>query len=533
MSAQSFDFVALGSSPAGLGAAIVAHDRGLKAIVLEASDLLGGGTARSNGGLWIPLSTIQRELGFTDSCEDAIAYVEATSRGRHDPAKLAAFIDKGNEALTWFLDHTPLRILGGLNSDYYDSLPSARICRFLWPDTEGLTPLFAETGPYPDLAHIRPAASGKAVDGGTALIGALVAACNARGIPIVRNCRARHLHREGGRVTGVVTDDGRTFRAKKGVLIATGGYEFNADLVRAFVPYPDKVFAMTARSNRGDGHLMGMELGAAVAMMDCAIWMIGLKTPGEGNWGIAPPGEPLGGASFFALPGAIIVNAHGRRVANEGFYPGPPEALFPQTTDKRPGHANLPLFVLFNGDYLDRFGIGPVKPGTGTARTNAIPSWLQRGDTLAELAANAGIDAGALAETVAAYDRHAAEGHDPDFLRGADRANPIVRREREKTSPRVRYEDTSAYISGALAPLGDGPYFAAELGLATIGNRGGLVTDTAQRVLDWGGAAIPGLWAASNAAAQLAFGAGYTSGQSIAHSLVGGYIAGRSVADDG
>lgn len=535
---NQYDLICLGASPAGLTAAIVAHDKGLKPVVVEATDMLGGGTARSNGGMWIPLTRLQKALGFTDSREAVFEYIRATSLGRHDETKLGAYLDNGDTAIAYVNAHTPLKVVGSSGGDYFNHLAGSRIGRLVWPDLAGMEPLFKQTDRYPLLRKVRGPGAPMSVGGqegtdswggGTALIGGLVAGCIDRGIPILMNVRARRLLTRDGRVSGVAVEgDGglRELTARRAVLIATGGYEFNPELVRSFVPYPEHIFPMTAPGNRGDGHIMGMELGAATAMMDCAVWMAALHTPGDPDWGIAPKGTNLGGASFIAMPGMIFVNALGKRVCDEGFYPAAPRAIFTRAATKESEYANLPLFVILDQAARDRYGIGPLAPGDDGTR-----SWLIKADSLASLAEATGIDPVGLETTVKRYNKNVASNDDPDFGRGRQRANAIITRELAATAGRVHTEDNRSYIAGSLAPLQAPPYYAARLGLASIGNRGGLVTDIAQRVLDWHGKPIPGLLAGSNAAAQLAVGGGYSSGQSIGLSLVGGYIAGHTASN--
>ncbi|MCX5998667.1 MAG: FAD-binding protein, partial [Chloroflexi bacterium] len=87
------DLVAVGSSSGGLVAAMVAHDLGMSAVVLEKSDSLGGGTALSGGAIWIPFNKHMMRLGISDSRDETLEYVRRVSMGHHDEALLAAYLD--------------------------------------------------------------------------------------------------------------------------------------------------------------------------------------------------------------------------------------------------------------------------------------------------------------------------------------------------------------------------------------------------------------------------------------------------------
>ena len=78
---QEVDVIAVGSGGSGLTAALLAHDRGAKALVLERSDKVGGTTAVSGGGLWIPMNHLMAENGIDDSREEALTYCKRLTSG--------------------------------------------------------------------------------------------------------------------------------------------------------------------------------------------------------------------------------------------------------------------------------------------------------------------------------------------------------------------------------------------------------------------------------------------------------------------
>ena len=102
------DLVAMGASSGGLAAVIHGNDLGLRTLLLEKSDYLGGGTALSGGVFWVPFNHIMLEQGYDDSREEALLHIRTTSMGRHDEAVLHKFLDIGPEVIRYITEKTPL-----------------------------------------------------------------------------------------------------------------------------------------------------------------------------------------------------------------------------------------------------------------------------------------------------------------------------------------------------------------------------------------------------------------------------------------
>ncbi|GAG36986.1 unnamed protein product, partial [marine sediment metagenome] len=229
-----------------------------------------------------------------------------------------------------------------------------------------------------------------------------------RGINVLTGTRARQLIVQDGRVIGLRAErNGKDFflRGKKGVLLATGGFEWNNEMNKRFMNAP-ALSPFTPPSNEGDGHIMGMEVGAAVALMDHSIYQPTIYVEGEEN-----EGKPLYRGISYGYPGNIIVNRHGKRCCNESFYPDIGRALvaYDKVTSEL---ANVPMFWVADQEHTDRSGIGIL------ATITKNPDWLIRADTLQELAEKLGIPGDSLVETVDRFNTFAREGRDPDFHRG-------------------------------------------------------------------------------------------------------------------
>jgi len=512
------DFVSVGSSTGGLMAAIMGHNLGLKTVVLEKSSALGGGTALSGGVLWIPFNHHMLAAGIKDSREEALTHVRRISLGRHDEEQLATYLDTGPEVIKYVEEHTPLRLAIEDSPDYYADLPGGKPRgRQLYPDPAVMIPKLREAEKtYPILAKVRrdpvPFFLGMRDTWaeGRGIIAPLAMACADRGIEIMMETRAKKLIVKDGMVIGIHAVRGGEdvyVKGRKGVLLATGGFEWNNEMNRRFMnvsglkPY-------TPHYNEGDGQIMGMEVGAAVALMDHAIFQISLHVEGE-----QVEGKPFYRPFGFGVPGNIIVNKHGRRCCNESFYPDIGRAFL--VYDKVNSElANTPLYWIGDKTCTSRLGVNAL------AKVTSNNQWLVRANTLPELAVQLGIPADNLVETVNRFNASCREGRDPDFHRGettyqrwwGNRFDP-------KTTP-----------NPTLGPLETPPFSGVRLNLGCAGNLGGMVINKHAQVINNQGEVIPGLYGTSNCTALLSHGFTYTSGSCQGKSLIFGYIAARHMA---
>ena len=512
------DLVSVGSSMGGFTAAILGHDLGLKTVFLEKSGFLGGGTSLSGGLLWIPYNHHMLKAGISDSREDALTHIRRISLGRHDEDQVAAYLDHGPEVIRYLEDHTPLKLTIESSPDYYADLPGGKARgRQLYPDPALMIPMLKEAEKtQPILAKVRrdpvPFFLGlrDVWAEGRGLIAPLALACVERGINILLNTRARQLIVNDGRVIGLRAEhEGRDLfiRARKGVLLATGGFEWNDEMNRRFMNCCT-LSALTPNSNEGDGHIMGMEVGAALALMDHSIYQPTIHVEGE-----EVEGKPFYRPIAYGYPGNIIVNRHGKRCCNESFYPDIGRAFF--SYEKVNSElANAPLFWIADKACASKLGISAM------AKITKRPDWLHKADTLPELAGKLGIPADILVETVDRFNSFAREGHDPDFHRGETTY--------QKWWGKRIYPDKES--NPTLGPLEAPPFYGCTLYVGSVGNLGGLVINKDAQVTDAEGESIPGLYGTSNTTALLSHGFAYTSGACQAKSMIFGYIAARHMA---
>jgi 3-oxosteroid 1-dehydrogenase len=532
---RSVDVIVLGTGAAGLAAAIAAHDGGAEVLVLEKADLIGGTTGVSGGMPWVPCNRHLADVGVADSREEALAYIGRLTLGREpDPALIERYVDEAAGVIDYLEHHTPLRLSAPPSfSDYFADQVGGKPCgRSLEPDpfdarselgdwaprlrTSPFMPrlTMAEGGKFQmgepvDLSIIgeREAADIRVLGGG--LVAALFKGLLDRGIETLTRTRAIELVVHDGAVTGVVafSPEGRLhLGARRGVVLACGGFEWNEDMVKAFVGRP--VVALSPPYNEGDGHRMAMRVGAELGNM-YSVW---------GQPAVVDPSVTYEGRTLYQfevlrnLAGTVMVNRHGERFTNEGVaYNDMTKAFgaFDPVTIDYPNRS--PAWLIFDDDFRQRWPIMSILPGSPT------PDWLPHAPTLKELAAQIDIDGGALEQTIATWNTYAAKGEDPEFHRGT-----------------VWWEAFSTggpSVKKNIGPIHQPPFYALAIHDGVLGTNGGMRITVDGEVRHVEGGTIPGLYAAGNASANV-FGPTYPGGgATIGPALTFGFLAGRHAAE--
>lgn len=537
------DVVILGAGASGLAAALAAHEAGARVQVFEKGAQLGGTAAISGGIIWMPQNTHQSSAGITDSRADAIAYFKALDHGDIDDNILESFVDNGPGALE-FLESIGAMELVLMESypDYYLDRPGSKpeggraldnaLYSFQdlgdWADKiyagmEIQRMMLKETPLGGAAGMISPEEFGARAEQdlrgwGQALIGRMLKACLERGIDIHLDHRAVKLIEDDGAITGAVFAHGgdeKTVHASKGVIIATGGFEWDKGLSKTFLRGP-----MTAPAsppgNHGDGLKLAMRAGAALGNMTSAWWMTSLKVPGDewpANGADIPAGErALPVLIERTLPHTMMVNAAGKRFCNEAnnysALAGAFQSFDPATYD----YPNLPAYLIFDQQYRDQYPLGPMMPGQET------PNWVYRADTLDELAEQLDVDAGTLKDTQARFNGFAENGVDEDFGRGKS--------EYDRFYGDRRHPGAAA----TLGPLNTPPYYAVPIEMGALGTNGGAKTDAHARVVSQEGGVIPGLFAAGNVMAAPTGSVYAGAGGTLGPTLTFGVVAGRTAA---
>ena len=530
------DVVIVGAGASGLAAAAAAHDAGASVRLVEKGERLGGTAAVSGGVVWAPGN---RHMVGVDPVADqkgALDYFHALSDTLDDDV-LGAFVSQAGEAIAYLEASTPLRFasLAGY-PDYYLGRPGARpeggraldadLFDFktlgAWRDkvfTSGAisrlmlreTPLGGATT-LPPPAEFMARAEADLRGFGQSVVGALLAGCLSRGIEPVLRAPVRRLIVEHDAVTGVEIDAAgarRQVLARRGVILATGGFEWNRELVASFLKGPLTHPALPP-GNTGDGLKLAQRVGAALGNMTSAWWAPTMTAAGE-TW---PDGSPRSSPVLIerTLPGSIMVNRQGRRFCNEATNYSALAGAFHQFDPNTYAYANLPAWLIFDGAYKNRYMVGQIPPGP------EAPDWILRSDNLGALAERIGCPAAALADTVARFNAHATAGHDPDFQRGESAYDTF-------------YGDRSRPgAAGTLGALTTAPYYAIEITMGALGTNGGVKTDALGRALDPDGAIIAGLYAVGNVMAAPTGSVYAGAGGTLGPALTFGCIAGRHAA---
>lgn len=531
--ALEVDVIVVGSGGGGLAAAIAAADGGAEVLVLERSDKFGGTTAYSGGKVWIPNNHHMRRLGIADSQELARAYLKRVV-GDDYPEMVEAFLKHGPEMAEYIEANTPLKFYPCVNyPDYHPDWPGAtrggRALDALPFDGNTLgeyvgrvrrSPVFLpftheewERWRSPsrfDWELIGERTRKNILTTGTAIVGALLKGCLDRGVKLRLRHRAVRLVVDGERVCGVrvETPDGPAlFKARRGLILACGGFEWNERLMRSFIRVPVRG-AASPPWNEGDGLLMAAEVGAQLSRVSEAWWMPLLRVPGE-----EADGRPLYRAliSERGLPGSIIVNRYGCRFANEALNYNDFSMLLHAFDPVSYEWPNLPAWLIFDERFRRRYALATIVPG------EPVPGWVVRADSPTRLAEKVGIDPEGLIRTLERFNGMARAGRDLDFGRG-------------ETAYDRYYGDPEVKPNPNLAPIEEPPFYAVEVLPGVLGTKGGLQTDEYGRVLNVWNRPVPGLYACGNIAA-FWLGKGYPGpGASIGPAMTFGYIAGRHAA---
>ncbi len=547
---EVYDLVVVGSGAGGMTAAITARDRGLSTLVVEKTELYGGSSAMSGGGVWIPNNHLQRKAGYADSSQEALTYLKAVTAGEVSEDRLETYVAKAPEMMEYLEDKTRVRfaVVPRL-ADYFPNQPGAKpeggrsletrsvYARHV-PDTGHMggmpRSLKAFGRMVPSMSEavyalntsfvgrlrmarvfaayfLNPFRSLRGSDPrlvlGQALIGRLRASMADRSIPLWLNSPLERLIVEDGRVAGVeVARYGvpRFVKAEKGVVLAAGGFAHNRPMRQEYQrePITDQ-WTAACPGNTGEAIQMAMELGAQVSLMDDAWWMPTTIVPG---WEM-----PYVVVLEKGLPHSMFVNSKGRRFANEAEpYINVVNAMY---AANGPQARSIPCWFVFDQAFRSKYPIGTIiYPLLPPPRRLIDSGFLKVGRTVEELARECGIDPRGLVEEVEKYNGFAATGVDADFNRGSD---PYQR----------YYADPAHKPNPCLGRIAKPPYYAIPVLPGDLGTKGGPNTDTHGRVLQDDGSPIEGLYAVGNNSASV-MGHSYPgAGATIGAAMTFGYVA--------
>lgn len=470
------DLVVLGLGAAGASAAITAADAGLKVIVVESADHQNAGGATSvSGGIF---AVARRPwLGHFATPE----MLEKSTMGVACPGFAEGFIDGANEVIEFSknigmpVTETDMMVMASSTVEGYSMTGYALF--------EALQKAVEERADNITVLYETPA------------------------IDVVQDPMTREVY---GAVAGT-KDQPVYLKAKRGVLIATGGYEANQQMMQGFHQHSRFMPNASGPYTTGMGARIGMKAGGDFRN---TAWCYEID-----NWCIKPASEELGcavhasfspSASLYGetTPGFIFVNKDGQRFMNErqnighskstldvnDFFGGTATPLNEEATIALDGYRNWPCFAIFDSTVMDGGPITnpreagwldshPHRPAvyewSSDNRAELERGWLFKGETLEELA-----------EAIQAVDEF---------------GNPVSMNTQGLLEAVQRYnegcaagQDEYGRAAAEMAPVAEGPFYAVELCIGVLYTIGGLFHDSASRLLDGDNEAIPRLYAAGN-----------------------------------
>ncbi|MBP1848419.1 succinate dehydrogenase/fumarate reductase flavoprotein subunit [Rhizobium petrolearium] len=525
---RTVDLLVIGAGPAGMAAAIFAKLRGLDVVIIEKSEMIGGTASTSAGTLWIPENSQGKQIGDKDSITQAAAYLDSliAAHTHRTDRQRDVYFSTGVEAIDVLQSMTEVKFLPcGEHPDYHAKagaavrgraiVPAPFDARMLGRDFERVRPPIDEfmifggmmvgkmdiprlLGRFQSLGNFIYSARlflryltdrlrfsrGTRLVMGNALVARMYHSLLKLGVrPEFGTCLGELLV-ENGRVTGAtVAGPSGTARisARKGVILATGGFAHNAGYRERLMPQPTPKFSLASTANQGEGIAAAEALGARISETENGsggFWTpVSVTRRKDGTQGLFPHLS-----LDRAKPGLIAVNRAGRRFCNEAdSYHDFVEAMY-RSND--PDSA-IPTWLICDGTFIRKYGLGHIYPGTTDLAPFLTSGYLVHGETPEALAKKLGIDAAGLEATLSRYNEQAARGVDEDFHKGHSALNRFNGDPQVKPNP-------------CLAPVGTKNVYAMAVWPAEIACSAGISTDEDARVVDGDENPIPGLYACGN-----------------------------------
>lgn len=547
------DMLVAGAGAGGMAAALVGAIEGCSVLVCEASDKVGGTASTSAGSLWIPANRQSLKAGYTDSAEDARRYLQELLGINNLDAATQKYLEYGPDIIDYFEKHSDVQFLPcGTHPDYLDMEGAAVSGRAIIPrpfDGRLLKKEFEHVRPPIDefmlfggmmvskddiarllrryqsvegFVHGAKLVTRYALDRlkysrgtrlvmGNALVARLYYSLLSRKVAVEFQCNIDELITTNGTVTGAVilqNGQSRRVRARKGVVLATGGFAHALEYRRAFLPQNAGNLSLACPTNVGKGIRLALSVGGHVKPNEHrtgAFWTpVSVTQRSDGTKGLFP--------HLFldrAKPGVILVNKAGRRFVNEGSsYHHVVEAMLNggESTDA------VPSYLICTAEFVRQYGLGTIPPGAKNLGKYRQSGYIEVAPTLEDLARQLHMNPTVLRATVERNNEFARTGIDSDFNKGAT------------TLSRFNGDPNHA-PNPCLGSIDHGPFVSLEIWPAEIACSTGIVADENGQVLREGGAPIPGLYACGNDMASIMRGTYPGPGTTLGPALVFGWFA--------
>ncbi|HZQ30390.1 MAG TPA: FAD-binding protein [Mycobacterium sp.] len=554
------DVLVVGSGGGGMTAALAADAAGLDTLVVEKGSHFGGSTALSGGGIWVPGAPAQRRAGFVPSPDEVFEYLRLITGGLVTDARLRQYVEAAPKMMEFLEKTSPWFefVWKPGYADYYPELPGgcergstinvpAIDLRLLGDDEQrllqplALAPKGIWLGPK-DLRlfyQVRQNWRGKAVLAkliwrmfrarvfgdrmaaiGQSLAARLRLAMRERDIPLWLDSPMTELIADtDGTVNGAVVERNGTgirIGARRGVILATGGFDHDLAWRRQYLPELEKDWSFGNPLAVGDGIRAGEKVGGCTELLDEAWWFPATQ------W---PDGRLQFMLNERMMPSQFVVNGEGKRFINEAApYMDFAHAMI---EGQRSGVTHIPCWLITDIRSFHRYVVAghlpipkvpfaPVPTGWKVPRAWLESGVVQEGNSFEELADKIGVPAANLRRTAERFNELARNGHDDDFNRG--------------DSAYDNYYGDPTLPNPNLHPLTKPPYYAFQIILGDLGTSGGLRTDEYARVLRSDDSVVKNLYAVGNASAAV-MGRSYAgAGATIGPAMTFGYVAARHIA---
>lgn len=467
--------IVVGAGISGLTTALELGQGGAEVTVVDMSSVFGGHAVMSQGGVSVIDTPLQREVGIEDNAE--MAYGDFLKWGEDaDPNWARYYVDHSRSEIYEWLTQLGVRFESVLTA------PGNSVDRFHQPAGRGI-----------------------------ALVTPIYEAClEEDSIRFVWNAQATKLLESDGQVTGIVVrhlrEDTEEELKADAVVLATGGFQSNLEMVREFWPqditFPERILAGSGRNSIGLGHRMAQSVGGDLVKMDHQWnYFTGIPDPRKPNsqWG-------LSAANMFG----ILVNPDGKRFAS--LHNWAKEVMPPMLRQKRVtvwfvfDEATRPEFVVSGTDWAD------FKKVERLILNN--PQLVKKADTIEELARKSKLPAENLNATIKRYNELVELGRDLDFHRFGP--------------------DKTEYNNRASPKLDSPPYYAMQAWPLTRKSMGGVAIDRGCRVLDKKKQPIPGLYAVGELTGLAGInGKAALEGTFLGPCIVTGRVAARTILGTG
>lgn len=559
---SEYDVIVVGTGAAGMSSALVAANEGLNVLILEKESFFGGTSAISGGGLWIPDTTQQKERGIKDSLDEAIKYLEQTVGVQTSKEKQRTFLEKGPEMVDYFAANTELQLVPyDCYPDYYPDLPGGlgdgrgveakeinaralgddffklrpplpismlmggmlvgktditkmQTCTTSWSSLTYVVGRFWDY--FTDFKGRKYYGRGTSLNSGNALIARLFVSLKNLNVPLKLNAKVTKLLQEEGVISGltvIIDGEEKAIKAKKGVVLACGGFPGSSKLRNEHLPQPSTpLWTVAPQTNTGDGITMGQDINAKVSGMGNAWWMpVSVLDGKDGKDGKV---EQYPHVIDRAKPGTIVINDKGKRFVNEAVsYLDFVKAMYKDNAE----NSAIPSFMIGDSNMVNKYGLGLALPMIRSKKELMKSGYLFKGNTIAELAEQLGINVAGLEQTISRYNQDAEKGVDTLFGKGENEYD-------------THFGAKTKYPNPCMAPLKKGPFYGIKIYPGDIGTSGGLETNELAQVLDINDKPIKGLYAAGNDSASV-MGDTYPGlGSTLGPALTFGYIAGRHLS---